>query len=425
MSVSHASSVARPSFGSVESSLSGPRGLVETPATGAGASSVSAKGTKSSDVVSVPQGLASMWHGLTLPGFIRLLQRGPEWEWRRLPHILGIAGVSVLNSLEAIPEQLLYGSRIAKTQPNGDPIFLLGHWRSGTTLLHNLMSMDPQFTYPTLYHTMFPYHFLWTESWVAPLTAGLLPKTRPMDNVATSWSMTQEDEIALLLMCGVSPYLMMAFQNDRAMYGRYLELTDVPPEEVRQWKESLDYFVRKLTYRENKRVVLKSPSHTYRVPLLLEMYPNAKFVYIYREPYAVFRSSMHLRKTMFAENAFGRIDYSTNEDDCFALYEQCIRRYEATKHLIPAGQLHEIRFEDLEVDPYGEMKKVYESLSLPGWGQLSPLLEAKVPELTSYRKNRFEMDPELQAKIYRRLQYVFETYGYPSRFEPAAVATPA
>ncbi len=44
----------------------------------------------------------------------------------------------------------------------------------------------------------------------------------------------------------------------------------------------------------NRRMVVKSPVHTARVRVLLEMFPNAQFVYVHRDPYVVLQSSAHM-----------------------------------------------------------------------------------------------------------------------------------
>ena len=159
-------------------------------------------------------------------------------------------------------------------------MFVLGHWRSGTTLLHNLLTLDPQFTYPNLYQVLYSGHFLTTQRWVAPLTQWMLPKTRIVDNMPADWNMTQEDEIALLLTTGMSPYLMLLFQDDRSRYERYFSLSRLSPQELAIWKKSLLLFLKKMTYQHRRQIVLKSPGHTYRIPLLLKMFPGAKFIYI-------------------------------------------------------------------------------------------------------------------------------------------------
>jgi omega-hydroxy-beta-dihydromenaquinone-9 sulfotransferase len=361
------------------------------------------------------QGLCCVWHGLGLPQFCALMAKHPRVSLGHYPRLASIAAVATTNSFWNTIEQLLYGRAVERTVVEHPPIFILGHWRSGTTLLHNLFTLDSGITFPNLYQVLFPGHFLVTESWLAPLTAWTIPKNRPMDNVATGWKLAQEDEVALLLTTLLSPYLMMAFQGDREKYGRYFDLRDMTADEQARWKSAFMTLVKKITYLHRKPVVMKSPSHTYRVPVLLEMFPNAKFVYIHRDPYAVYTSSLHLRKAMFIENGLHPPNFEGNEEDTFHVYEKAIEVYEETKHLIPEGQLHEIRFADLEADPLGIMRQTYEALSLGGWNDLEPKIREQLPELQSYKKNKFSMSDEAKRHIYHRLKPVFDQYGYPSQ----------
>ena len=45
---------------------------------------------------------------------------------------------------------------------------------------------------------------------------------------------------------------------------------------------------------QNSRLLIKSPVHTGRVKLLLDLFPNAQFIYIHRNPYQVFKSAVHM-----------------------------------------------------------------------------------------------------------------------------------
>jgi omega-hydroxy-beta-dihydromenaquinone-9 sulfotransferase len=363
-----------------------------------------------------PQGLFCMWQGLSFGRWMQLLGQRPPLSWRKSLRIGSITGLSALNSASNLLEHLLYGRTIARTQIEHSPVFILGHWRSGTTLLHNLMTLDPQFTYPNLYQTLFPQNFLLTETVVSALTGPLIPKTRPMDNVAAGWKLPQEDEVALLLMTLLSPYLLLAYNTDREKTDPYLELSDIPSHELELWKQMFLYFLKKLTIKANKPIVLKSPSHTYRVPLLLELFPDAKFVYIRRDPYAVYKSSVHLRRTLFQENSLAIPDESHIEEDALDWMEHCLRRYESTKHLIPAGNLHELRFEDLEADPVGEMHRLYQGLSFSGWERVEPAIRAQLPELQSYKKNKFSTLPaDVRHRVFQRLRFAFEEYDYPDQ----------
>lgn len=359
-----------------------------------------------------PQSFFCMWHGLTVRGVVRMLSYRPAFAWSYLPRWLSIAGMSVLNSLECAAESIVYGSRIRQTSVEHAPVFILGHWRSGTTLLHNLMALDSQLTFPNLYQCMCPGHFLLTEPIVAPLTAFCLPNTRPMDNMPMGWQVPMEDEMAIAVDCGISPYLMAAFQDRRELYERFLDPESMTDEQLRVWERSFLTLLKKLQIRSDKPVLLKSPTHTLRIPLLLKLFPGAKFVYLVRNPYAVLPSTLHLRNTMMVENSLEPPRGTTAREDTFLVYEQCIRTFEQTKSLIPAGQLHTLRFEELEADPLRHVEQVYQSLQLPGWDELRPAVEQQVQALAGYRKNRLTMDDEMKQEIRDRFGWIFERYGY-------------
>jgi hypothetical protein len=88
--------------------------------------------------------------------------------------------------------------------------------------------------------------------------------------------------------------------------------------------------------------------------------------------------------------------------------------YFADKPLIPPGRLHEVRFEDLERDPLGEIERTYAKLSLPDFAAVRPVLAAYVASLRGYRKNEYPPLPDAQrravAEAWRRN---FEEWGYP------------
>ena len=371
-----------------------------------------------------PQGFFSVWHGCSFGIWMKLLASKPPIHWSRLHKVVSITALSLANSAGNWCEAAIFGRKIARQKIDHPPVFILGHWRSGTTLLHNLMTLDPQFTFPNLYEVMFPSNFLLTERTVTTMTSWLIPKTRPMDNVEAGFHMPQEDEVALLLLSLMSPYLMLAYPHDPARYEKYFELKDLSPAERQRWKDLFFYFLKKVTIKNNKPIVVKSPTHTFRIPVLLEMFPDAKFIYIYRDPYAVFNSSMHLRRTLFAENALTKIVMDEKmQDDVLTLYSQCIEVYERTRSLIPQENLYETRFEDLEADPLGEMHRIYQGLNLTGWENLEPFIQKKLPELTRYRKNSFNMDESLMQKVYSRWKTSFDRYGYPSRLPEPQIPT--
>lgn len=369
-----------------------------------------------------PQGLFCLWHGIEAPNWVRLLLSRPKISWSRLPMIASVSAVSLLNSWHSLLEAIVYTRRIQQTKITYPPIFILGHWRSGTTLLHNLLTLDKRFTFPNLYQVMYPNHFLLTERVASALTARFLPKTRPMDNVPAGWQLPQEDEVALLMMTLMSPYLMVAFQGERPRYGRFFSLEQLTPAERTLWIDSFLYFLKKLTIRADKPIILKSPSHTYRIPLLLELFPQAKFIYIYRNPYDVYKSTLHLRRTMFTENGLMEATEENLREDSLETYRDCIETYERTKQLIPPGHLHPVKYEDFESDPVSHLRQIYEGLNLGDWAAAEPAIQREVAKNADYRKNSFAVDEAEQQMVYDRLRFAFDLYGYTPNLQRSAPA---
>lgn len=363
-----------------------------------------------------PNPFTCIWHGLTLSGLKRLLTTRPPIHWSRLHKVAPILPLCILNSIAGIRESIWYGKQIQQQSIQHPPIFILGHWRSGTTLLHNLITLDSQFTFPNLYQVSCPGHFLMTESRIAPLMGWTIPKTRPMDNMEMGFHLPQEDELALLLLSGLSPYLLLAHPTGSLKFDQYYDFTSVSEVDRNRWKQQFIYFAKKLTIKENKPIVYKSPTHTFRIPLLLEMFPKARFIYIYRDPYAVFISTLHVMKTMYSEHALSTFESDrVLEERALPTYTKCMETYERTRGLVPSQNIYEVRFEDLEADPLGQMRRVYQALNLEGWSNLEPVITKKLPELKRYRKNSFQMDEDLMRKVYRHWKPSFDRYGYPSR----------
>src|SRR4051794_31698358 len=231
--------------------------------------------------------------GLSFGDWMRLLWQNrfavdpPYW-----PRAAFLTLTSLITCQDRWRESWLHDRKIAAT-PIQPPLFILGHWRSGTTHLHNLLAVDRRFNYPTLFQVFYPRIFLgaqWTYSQIAKVA---LTRNRIIDNVAHGMEMPNEDEFALNGLTFLSPYMGWSFPRRQAYYDRFLTLRDLTEPELARWREAFVFFVKKLTYKDRRRrpIVLKSPPHTCRIGLLLDLFPGARFVHIHRDPFVVFRST--------------------------------------------------------------------------------------------------------------------------------------
>src|SRR5205807_8390888 len=160
--------------------------------------------------------------------------------------------------------QGLYGRRVARTPIHEAPLFIIGHWRTGTTLLHEMLILDERHTYPNTYECFEPNHFLLTERLITHWMPFLMPAHRPMDNMAAGWDRPQEDEFALCMMGQPSPYLTIAFPNRPPQDQEAFTLERLPPRQRRAWKDAFLLYLRQLTFKDPRRLVLKSPTHSCR-----------------------------------------------------------------------------------------------------------------------------------------------------------------
>jgi hypothetical protein len=351
--------------------------------------------------------------GILWRDWVRLLRTGGlAFEVPFLPRIFLVTFQAIKNSMVACAERRRFDSALESVvvQP---PLFILGHWRSGTTLLHNLIAQDPRFAFPNSFQTAFPHTFLSAEPLEARLLSWWIPRTRPMDNMELSLSAPQEDEFALCAATLMSPCMAWVFPRQREKFEKYLTMRGVGEGEMRVWREAFLLFLKKLQWRCRRPLVLKSPPHTARVRLLVDMFPGAKFVHIHRNPDHVFRSSRRTFQILFQWHGLQRPSLDDLDDWVLRQGAQMYDSFFEEKSAIPKGSFHEVCFEELEGDPAGEMVRLYNALALPEFSVVEPKLREYVGSLKDYRKNVLpHLAPDLRARITHEWKAYFEEWGY-------------
>jgi hypothetical protein len=355
------------------------------------------------------------WHGMRFSTWARELAHNRfAVSPSRLPMTCAITGFTLVNSALAALERVVYGRKIDAVNIAEPPLFILGHWRAGTTFLHELLIRDAAHTYATTYQCFAPHHFVLSERFVTPWTGVFVPARRPMDNMAAGWERPQEDEFALGNLGAPTPYLSMMFPNRGEKYSEYLSLRDLSIAERDAWKRELLQFIKRLSLADNRRIVIKSPGHTARVRTLLEMFPNARFVHIARDPYALYPSTMSLWHSLNELQGLQAV-----RDERWlgpAVLDSLRRMYDAyleDRLLLRADQLVELRYEDLIDDPKAQLRLIYERLQLGDFGRVGPALDEHLAEVQNYRTNRHrDMDDVTRQMIRDQWSRYFEEFGY-------------
>lgn len=361
------------------------------------------------------------WHGMQIDDYLRLLARNRfRVDLSRWPMAFAISLCATLNTGLGLAQHLVYGRRIAKTKIEKPPVFVIGHWRSGTTLTHELLSLDEQFSYPSTYDCFLPHHFLFSRPFLRPIVSAVMPKRRPMDNMAAGADLPQEDEFALCTMGAPTPYFRVAFPNEAPVHTDMFDLDLVEPQKIKKFRQALTYFLRALTLRDQKQLMLKSPPHTGRIGHFAQWFPGAKFLHIARNPLDIVPSTVRLWRTLDSVQGLQvpRYDDQTLYDVIFQGYDLMYGGYfRQSQQLIDSKQLFEIRYEDLVAEPVQTIATVYRELQLGDYSNVAPKVEQYFANRKDYRSNPNDVDDQLRDQINDRWQQYATRYGYSSEVE--------
>jgi hypothetical protein len=351
--------------------------------------------------------------GITFGDWLALLRDNhfavdPPYWWRASV----ITMRSIINSYGRWREEASHNERVEKVSVE-PPLFILGIWRSGTTHLQNLFALDSRFASPNWFQVSYPHTFLRSEGKFSRLENFFVPRERIQDNMQFGFEFPAEEEFALCTVTSRSAMLSWVFPRRAANYDRYLTLREVAQDELTQWNAALLWFVKKLTWKYRKPLVLKSPPHTARIRLLLELFPDARFVHIYRNPYVVFQSAAHTHREVMKYVTLQQ-SIPDVEEQTICQYKEVFDAFFEERGLIPTSHYHEVRFEDLERDPVGQLRSVYEGLGLPDFSQVEPSVSRYTASLTGYKKNVYpEIPPATKSRIVREWRRCFDEWNYP------------
>ncbi len=368
------------------------------------------------------------WHGMRTACWWRLLARNHfRIALGRLHLALGVTLFTPVNDLLAIVQAVIYGRRIRRTKVEKSPVFILGHWRSGTTLLHEMLVSDPQFASPNTYQCFAPAHFIVSEWLMVRLGHFLLPKKRPMDNMDAGWELPQEDEFALMNLGIPTPYLRVAFPRTQPKAFEYLSLTDLSDKQRRRWRDGFLWFVKALSFHHRgKQLVLKSPPHTGRLAELNRLFPDAKFIHLTRDPRKLFTSTMRLWQSLDEVQA---LQSSPSEDELGNYVFECLERmydgYEQAREAVGSDRLVDVSYEELVADPMGTLRDLYNQLQLGDFESVAPYFQQRLEKHDDYRPNYHRMEPELEQRILQQWSDYAARYDYASQLESSECATRA
>jgi hypothetical protein len=294
------------------------------------------------------------------------------------------------------------------------PVFIVGHWRSGTTHLYSLLARSSRFAYVSPLAVGLPWDFLVMGRLLRPLLERALPKDRFIDRMAVNPDSPQEDEIALASMQAVSFYHGLYFpRRFRQNFDAGIFFDGCREKEVRRWQEALRLFLEKIALEQpGRRVLIKNPVYTARVAMLRAMWPDAKFIHIYRNPYVVFQSTRNFYRKLLPEFALQPHDQVDTDRTILEAYPRMMDALLTDTAQLPEGSFAEVCFETFEQQPLAEAERIYRTLGLEGFETDRPAFQSYLDSIGDYRKNTYPFPPEDNRRVEHHWGRFIRRWGY-------------
>lgn len=354
--------------------------------------------------------------GSSFTNWIRVLSHNRfKIGFRYIPRVILVTFISLLLAPFRVVERIIYSKRI-KNHPTPTPVFIIGHMRSGTTFLHHLMSQDKRFGFINTTQAVFPLNYLTLSYPLKQLVRIAMPQKRPMDNMKVNESWPQEEEFAVANISPYSPYNGAYFpENLEEFYNKYAIFENNDQKVLKEWKKKYFYLFKKLSFATGKSMILsKSLVNSSRIRQLLELFPDARFVFIYRNPYKVFLSTKKLyRKFILKHMNYNNIDDEQLENTILKLAHTGFNRYFIDKEIVPKNRLTEVKFEELVANPIEEIERIYKDIDLDGFEEIKDDIKHLIDlNYSGYQSQKYDIDRKVIDKVNKGLGNVIEKLGY-------------
>uniref|UniRef100_E6QWM4 Sulfotransferase domain protein n=1 Tax=mine drainage metagenome TaxID=410659 RepID=E6QWM4_9ZZZZ len=348
------------------------------------------------------------------------LRVAADFLWRNRHRIEpGYAGrvafvmtASLFGAAFAPIDRYAFGRAPDRLDWDGPILFILGYWRSGTTFLHELIAQDPQFVTPSLLDANVA-PCLSVGRALAPLVAPFLPGDRGYDAMSLDLAGPWEEEGMLFSLTGTSPYQAAAFPQDFRDFDAMLDMRGLSETVIRRWQQAYVTICHRLTRGSGQTLLFKSPPAAARLPLLLKIFPQARFLHLSRDPETVFASNMLMMRTVGEKMRLQRETEDDIAEHVLHRFEYIYDRYTADAGGLPPRRLAELTYERLVTDPLGELEKAYQALDLPGFDVARPAFAGLLAARKDYRPNAHPaLSPQRQAEIASRWGPYAKRWGY-------------
>ena len=296
------------------------------------------------------------------------------------------------------------------------PMVIVGLPRSGTSILFELLSQDPEVGVPLTWEAMMPCPPPEKASYDTD------PRIEKAHHLATQWSRVAPEFATMHEMGGQIPaecgHLMVgSFISDQIAalhqtpsYSMWCAQADYLPVyqyhrkilQILQWKNP------------RKRWLLKAPEHQVHLETLLSVYPDARIVQTHRDPIKCMSSTTSLMGTLYSM----RSDQPFNAEmfENIIMGEATARRLERVieqreKGIVPAANIADSRYQDLMDDPMACIETIYRhfGMKLSAVARQNMLAYLAAKPQGKFGRHSYEVDGSRSGDrpLFRRYQELY------------------
>jgi hypothetical protein len=272
-----------------------------------------------------------------------------------------------------------------------EPLFIVGLPRSGTTLLHTLLGVDPEHRVPLTWEVMTPsppnrdnekrrvqraVQSCNCFNWLAPTFRHVHPvgAELPQECVSLTAPTFMSDQFDAMYY--VPSYRAWFFRQD-----------------LRPAYEYHRHFLQHLQVRHNaRRWVLKAPTHMFALPSLLAVYPDALFIQTHRAPLdamASVSSLITILRRVFSD----AVDPLVVSREAIDYWSKTLDTFLQERNRLAEHRICDVNYAEIRSDPLGAVRRIYAHF---GW-QLSQKVEQQMRRTLAsqpherYRRHRYDL----------------------------------
>ena len=272
--------------------------------------------------------------------------------------------VSGLANLVGMEKELQANPGIAG-QRLGTPVFVIGLPRTGTTLLHALLSQDPGNRTPLSWEVMYPGSYVDDPKGRAAAMRSCARRLGWANRLAPAFKRIHPIAHDLPQECiAITAHVLRSIQfhttHNVPSYQNWLETDDQ--------RVAYRFHERLLQHLEfgqpGGRWVLKAPGHLFALPALLQRYPDASIIQTHRDPLEVI-ASMASHATVLRRAFSDQTDPNEIAADWVERWSSALDRFLRARDRHTPHSFHDVHYAELENDPIASVARIYDFLDWP------------------------------------------------------------